>query len=227
TPEPVPANALGAVSAAERPRFVIQEHHATALHWDFRLEHDGVFVSWAVPRGVPATTRKNSLAIKTEDHPLEYGTFEGTIPRGEYGAGTVRIWDDGRYDLEKWRDDEIILTAEGRPGGPLGRVRLALVRTAEAPGGGSGEKSQWLLHRMKVDAAGKPQADGSPVRASEQADERPSASRAVARAPKPMLATTAKPGIAREAARRWARDGGEPWAEIKWDGVRALEIGRA
>lgn len=255
TPEPVPSNALGAVDdAADKPRFVIQEHHATALHWDFRLEHDGVFVSWAVPRGVPATTRKNSLAIKTEDHPLEYGTFEGTIPRGEYGAGTVTIWDDGRYDLEKWRDDEIILTAEGRPGGPLGRVRLALIRTGESPGGGSGEKSQWLLHRMKTDAEGRPQADGEPVTASEQADAPPPArrdrqvepqkvresggiravsavaggdggkERDAARPPKPMLATSATPGLARAAAERWARRGGGAWAEIKWDGVRALGV---
>ena len=244
TPEPVPSNALGAVAAADKPRFVIQEHHATALHWDFRLEHDGVFVSWAVPRGVPATSRKNSLAIKTEDHPLEYGTFEGTIPRGEYGAGTVTIWDDGRYDLEKWRDDEIILTAEGRPGGPLGRVRLALIRTAEAPGGGSGEKSQWLLHRMKTDAAGHPQPEGTvpvptpsdgppPVSPEPQEVSEPtgdSTAAAVSDAdgavlrPRPMLATSATPGMAGAAARRWARHDGGAWAEIKWDGVRALGV---
>lgn len=222
TPEPVPSNALGTVrDASELPRFVIQEHHATALHWDFRLEHDGVFVSWAVPRGVPATTKKNSLAVMTEDHPLEYGTFEGTIPRGEYGAGTVTIWDDGRYELEKWRDEEIILTAEGRPGGPLGRVRLALIRTD-----GEGEKSTWLLHRMKTDAEGRPQPDGEPVTASEQ-DDSPAASagstpRRPGGPPKAMLATTATPGLAREAARRWAGQDGRPWAELKWDGVRAL-----
>ncbi len=218
TPEPVPANPLGATTdPGERPRFVIQEHHATALHWDLRLEHDGVFVSWAVPRGVPPTTKKNSLAIMTEDHPLEYGSFEGTIPRGEYGGGTVTIWDDGRYDLEKWRDDEVIFTAEGRPGGPLGRVRLALIRTK-----GEGEKSQWLLHRMKTDADGRPQPDGDPVIASEQADA--GEGRMPRGTPKPMLATSAAPGIAREAARRWARRGGEPWVEIKWDGVRALGV---
>ncbi|MFT4230120.1 MAG: non-homologous end-joining DNA ligase, partial [Microbacterium sp.] len=171
TPEPVPSNALGAVTHAdERPRFVVQEHHATALHWDLRLERDGVLVSWAVPRGVPSTSAKDSLAIQTEDHPLEYGSFQGTIPRGQYGAGTVTIWDDGRYDLEKWRDDEIIVTVEGRPGGPLGRVRLALIRTS-----GAGEKSQWLLHRMKeVPPPGRVAAPAAPAR-------RP--------APAPMLAT--------------------------------------
>ncbi|MFE5410497.1 ATP-dependent DNA ligase [Microbacterium sp. NPDC056569] len=165
TPEPVPENPLGATPHGELPRFVIQEHHATALHWDFRLEHDGVLVSWAVPRGVPHSYKRNNLAIMTEDHPMEYATFEGTIPAGEYGGGTVTIWDDGRYELEKWRDDEVIATLEGRPGGPLGRVRLALIRTA-----GEGEKSSWLLHRMKTDAAGRPQPDGSVVEPSPQAD---------------------------------------------------------
>ncbi|WP_127818652.1 ATP-dependent DNA ligase [Microbacterium sp. CPCC 204701] len=166
TPEPVPANPLGATPNDEKPRFVIQEHHATRLHWDFRLERDGVLVSWAVPRGVPHSYKRNNLAVQTEDHPMEYATFEGTIPAGEYGGGTVTIWDDGRYDLEKWRDDEVIATLEGRPGGPLGRVRLALIRTE-----GAGEKSSWLLHRMKTDAEGRPQPDGIPVQPSPQADE--------------------------------------------------------
>ena len=229
TPEPVPENPLAAATKpGDRPRFVIQEHHASRLHWDFRLEHDGVFVSWAVPRGVPATSGRNNLAVMTEDHPLEYGSFEGTIPRGEYGGGTVTIWDDGRYDLEKWRDDEIILTAEGRPGGPLGRVRLALIRTD-----GSGEKSTWLLHRMKTDAEGRPQPDGEVVEPSVQADEpsasaedpmsartpRISAEPASARPVKPMLSTSATPGIATESARRWGA-----WAEVKWDGIRAIGV---
>ncbi|KAF2412540.1 ATP-dependent DNA ligase [Microbacterium sp. B35-04] len=171
TPEPVPANPLGATPSGERPRFVIQEHHASRLHWDFRLERDGVLVSWAVPRGVPHSYKRNNLAVMTEDHPMEYATFEGTIPAGEYGGGTVTIWDDGRYDLEKWRDDEIIATLEGRPGGPLGRVRLALIRTE-----GEGEKSSWLLHRMKTDADGRPQPDGTVVEPTPQADEpRPAA----------------------------------------------------
>ncbi|WP_375383936.1 ATP-dependent DNA ligase [uncultured Microbacterium sp.] len=166
TPEPVPTNPLGETPHGEKPTFVIQEHHATALHWDFRLEHDGVLVSWAVPRGVPHSYTRNNLAIQTEDHPMSYGSFEGAIPAGEYGGGSVTIWDDGRYDLEKWRDDEIIATLEGRPGGPLGRVRLALIRTS-----GDGEKSSWLLHRMKTDAEGRTQPDGIVVHASQQGDE--------------------------------------------------------
>ncbi len=159
TPEPVPSNALGATEASgERPRFVIQEHHASRLHWDLRLERDGVLASWAVPRGIPPTAARNNLAVQTEDHPIEYLEFEGKIPAGEYGAGSMTIWDDGRYDLEKWRDDEIIATLEGRPGGPLGRVRIALIRT-----NGEGEKSTWLLHRMKTDASGAPQPEGQVV----------------------------------------------------------------
>ncbi|HWI29956.1 MAG TPA: non-homologous end-joining DNA ligase, partial [Microbacterium sp.] len=234
TPEPVPSNALGATTVAgEKPRFVIQEHHATRLHWDFRLEHDGVFVSWAVPKGVPSTTGRNNLAVMTEDHPLEYGSFEGTIPRGEYGAGSVTIWDDGRYDLEKWRDDEVILTVEGRPGGPLGRVRLALIRTD-----GTGEKSTWLMHRMKTDAEGRPQAEGEPVVPTEQADAPAPARHAEAPAPErprqpkegttgrlnAMLATHSTPGLAREASARWAEHGENPWVEFKWDGIRALGV---
>ncbi|MEV4688734.1 ATP-dependent DNA ligase [Microbacterium sp. LWH3-1.2] len=234
TPEPVPANPLGATPHGELPRFVIQEHHATALHWDFRLEHDGVLVSWAVPRGVPHSYKRNNLAIMTEDHPMEYATFEGTIPAGEYGGGTVTIWDDGRYELEKWRDDEVIATLEGRPGGPLGRVRLALIRTA-----GEGEKSSWLLHRMKTDAAGRPQPEGTVVEPSPQADAPRQAGVRLRRAShdptekpgrssesspnldtlRPMLATAADPVRARQDARRW----GEPaWVEMKWDGIRAV-----
>lgn len=236
TPEPVPENPLGATPHGDRPIFVIQEHHATRLHWDFRLERDGVLVSWAVPRGVPHSSTRNNLAVMTEDHPMEYATFEGTIPAGEYGGGTVTIWDDGRYDLEKWRDDEIIATLEGRPGGPLGRVRLALIRTE-----GEGEKSSWLLHRMKTDAAGHPQPEGVPVEPSPQADEPRTPRRAPrkalreapasARAEKPwppsmddltpMLATIATPALARQAADRW----GQPaWVEGKWDGIRAVGV---
>ncbi len=240
TPEPVPANPLAAAPSTDKPIFVIQEHHASRLHWDFRLEHDGVLVSWAVPRGVPHSYRRNNLAVMTEDHPMEYATFEGTIPANEYGGGTVTIWDEGRYDLEKWRDDEVIATLEGRAGGPLGRVRLALIRTS-----GTGEKSNWLLHRMKTDAAGHPQPEGIPVEPSRQGDEEePPAmpggashggdesddavsadddapARALempaARLLRPMLATSATAGIARAAAARWGE-----WAEVKWDGVRAI-----
>ncbi|MCR2809238.1 MULTISPECIES: ATP-dependent DNA ligase [unclassified Microbacterium] len=239
TPEPVPSSPAAESSPpGDLPVFVIQEHHATALHWDFRLERDGVLVSWAVPRGVPHSYKRNNLAIMTEDHPMDYASFEGTIPAGEYGGGSVTIWDDGRYELEKWRDDEIIATLQGRPGGPLGRVRLALIRTE-----GAGEKSSWLLHRMKTDADGQLQPDGVPVEASAQADEprmprRPATRSSASAQPdqagdvplawppdpeslRPMLSTGATAERATLAARRW----GDPaWAEAKWDGIRAVGV---
>ena len=71
-----------------------------------------MLASWAVPRGVPPTSARNNLAVQTEDHPMEYASFSGVIPAGQYGAGTMTIWDEGRYDLEKWRDDEVIAAAE-------------------------------------------------------------------------------------------------------------------
>lgn len=213
TPEPIPTGPASptSVGGSGSTRFVIQEHHASRLHWDLRLERGGVLVSWAVPRGIPRTTTKNSLAVMTEDHPLEYLDFAGEIPRGQYGAGTMTIWDTGRAEVEKWRDDEIIFTAEGRRDGPLGRVRLALIRTA-----GTGEKSSWLLHRMKTDAAGKPQPDApaSPPEAEPRTPAYPAPGWSDIR---PMLAVTATPGRARAEADRHGH-----WAEAKWDGIRAL-----
>ncbi len=217
TPEPVPDAPHADTDGEGSPRFVIHEHHASRLHWDLRLERGGVLVSWAVPRGVPATTGKNSLAVMTEDHPMQYLDFAGQIPRGQYGAGTMTVWDTGTYDLEKWRDDEVIATLTGRPDGPLGRVRLALIRTE-----GSGEKSQWLLHRMKTDADGHPQRDGEPVvpRADPARPASPSSISAPA-APsdvRPMLATASTAGLARAASERWGRE----WVEMKWDGIRGI-----
>ena len=136
TGEPVP-DAAPAPRAGE-PIFVIGEHDASHLHWDFRLEHDGVLVSWAVPKGPPLETDVNRLAVQTEDHPIEYAEFEGTIPKGQYGAGTVKIWDIGTCEIEKWRDREIIAVLRGRDGGGLGGIprRFALIRTDE---------KHWLL----------------------------------------------------------------------------------
>ena len=110
TPEP-----MGRRRATDkaRPRFVIQEHHARSLHWDLRLERDGVLVSWAIPKGLPESPDENRLAVHTEDHPLEYATFEGDIPRGEYGGGRMNIWDTGYYDVEKWSDREVKFVLHG------------------------------------------------------------------------------------------------------------------
>jgi bifunctional non-homologous end joining protein LigD len=110
TPEPMGRTRSRRNSA---PRFVIQEHHARSLHWDLRLEHDGVMASWALPKGLPETPERNHLAVHTEDHPLEYASFEGKIPRGEYGAGTMSIWDRGHYDTEKWSDREVKIVLHG------------------------------------------------------------------------------------------------------------------
>lgn len=133
TPEPVPGTKP---SVGQNNTFVIQEHHARRLHYDFRLERDGVLVSWAVPKNLPESTSVNHLAVHTEDHPLEYASFEGNIPKGEYGTGKVIIWDAGTYEAEKFLDDEVIVTLHGN------RIsgRYALIQT---------KGNQWLAHRMK------------------------------------------------------------------------------
>lgn len=95
-------------------RFVVQEHHARSHHYDFRLERDGVFKSWAVPKGVPEEVGVRRLAVQVPDHPLDWGSFEGTIPRGQYGAGTVEIWDEGTYELLEWTDTSIAIVLDGR-----------------------------------------------------------------------------------------------------------------
>jgi bifunctional non-homologous end joining protein LigD len=108
TPEPE-----GGGPSAEGNSFVIQWHDATRLHHDFRLERDGVLVSWAVPKGLPWATGERHLAVQTEDHPMEYGGFAGTIPEGHYGAGEVRIWDNGTYDLLEWTDKKVSVRLHG------------------------------------------------------------------------------------------------------------------
>src|SRR4051794_15636261 len=134
TPEPGagPAESAG---DADAPRYVVQEHHARALHWDLRLEHEGTLASWAVPKGIPPDPRRNNLAVRTEDHPLEYLEFEGDIPAGQYGAGTMRIWDRGTYELHKFREDEVMVTFHGE------RLhgRYVLFRT---------DGKNWMMHRM-------------------------------------------------------------------------------
>jgi bifunctional non-homologous end joining protein LigD len=118
------------------PRFVVQEHHATNLHWDFRLEREGVAPSWAVPKGVPEKPGVRRLAVQVEDHSVAYMSWSGTIPKRSYGAGKVLIWDEGEYDLEKWEDDKIVVQLHGK--------RLdgcyALIRTDE---------KNWLIHRTR------------------------------------------------------------------------------
>jgi DNA ligase D-like protein (predicted ligase)/DNA ligase D-like protein (predicted polymerase)/DNA ligase D-like protein (predicted 3'-phosphoesterase) len=109
TTEPAPGSAEG-----EGNSFVIHKHRATRLHYDVRLERDGALPSWAVPRGLPVQLKDKRLAVRTEDHPLEYGQFEGTIPKGHYGAGEVRIFDDGWYEPIEWTDKKVSFRLHGR-----------------------------------------------------------------------------------------------------------------
>jgi bifunctional non-homologous end joining protein LigD len=132
TPEPA---GDASPPAGEGLRFVVQEHHARSLHWDLRLERDGVLVSWAVPKGIPEDPKRNHLAVHVEDHPIDYIDFAGTIPEGRYGAGSVSIWDSGTYEAEKWRDDEVIATFHGE----RVRGRYALFQT---------RGKNWMIHRM-------------------------------------------------------------------------------
>ena len=142
TPEPAGEHAPGPPAEAAGNRFVVQEHHATRLHWDLRLEHDGVAVSWAVPNGIPESPKENRLAVHTEDHPLEYLEFEGDIPKGSYGAGTMRIWDRGTYERHKFDDDKVEITFHGeRLSGRYGLFPLKKVK-GEPPG------RDWMIHRM-------------------------------------------------------------------------------
>ena len=118
--------------------FVIQEHHARRLHYDLRLEKDGVLKSWAVPKGIPEAGQK-VLAVEVEDHPYDYASFEGEIPKGQYGAGTVKIWDKGYYEPKLWENDKIEVTLDGN----RLKGRYILVRLKRA-----GDKN-WLLLKGK------------------------------------------------------------------------------
>ncbi len=140
TPEP-----FGGKKRGKQPIFVVQRHDARRLHYDFRLERNGALASWAVPKGVPLEPGQQHLAVHVEDHPLEYATFHGEIPKGEYGAGTVEIWDTGTYEL-----------VEDKPDGGL-TVRLHGKRLegtyALVPAHLSGDERNWLIVRKKDDSA--------------------------------------------------------------------------
>ena len=147
------------VRPAEYARFVIQKHDATRLHFDLRLEIDGVFKSWAVTRGPSLDPHDKRLAVEVEDHPLAYGDFEGTIPKGEYGGGTVMVWDRGTYEYggEEDDDDPVESLRQGYARGDFKFVlhgkRLkgswVLVRTRR----GDPRRAQWLLIKHRDEAA--------------------------------------------------------------------------
>jgi bifunctional non-homologous end joining protein LigD len=132
TPEPAGKRPR---SGADESRFVIQQHSATRLHWDLRLERDGVLVSWALPRGVPWNPKENHLAVHTEDHPLEYLDFHGDIPEGSYGAGSMVVWDHGTYETEEWEDRKAVVVFHGQ----RARGKYALFAT---------RGKDWMIHRM-------------------------------------------------------------------------------
>jgi bifunctional non-homologous end joining protein LigD len=133
-------------------RFVIQEHHATRLHWDLRLERDGVLVSWAIPNGLPEGPKDNRLAVHTEDHPVEYLDFHGEIPRGEYGAGTMTIWDSGTYEELKWEPRKVEVHLHGER--VEGRYALFAIDKGDDP-------KDWMIHRMDppADTSAEPMPD--------------------------------------------------------------------
>ena len=205
TPEPVPTSAPD--GQQDRFRFVIQEHHARRLHYDVRLEHEGVLASWAVPKAPPTDPKINHLAVRTEDHPMEYLTFHGTIPKGQYGAGSMRIWDTGTYRLHKWREGkEVIVTLFGQPAGGLGGVRkFALIHTGS---GDSQPEKNWLMHLMETDPEDT-ETRSQPVEGPMSAEEIDFPEQVA-----PMLATLVD-------AAHFGDESG--WAfEMKWDGVRTI-----
>ncbi|MEM2127586.1 MAG: DNA polymerase ligase N-terminal domain-containing protein [Candidatus Bathyarchaeia archaeon] len=122
-----------------RQRFVVHEHHATHLHWDLRLELDGVLKSWAVPKEPPTQPGVRRLAVEVEDHPLSYIDFQGVIPEGMYGAGTVTIWDKGIYILESRKPDKLVFELQGEKM----RGRYTLLRFTDKP-------ENWLLFKTKT-----------------------------------------------------------------------------
>ncbi|MGN7225845.1 ATP-dependent DNA ligase [Dietzia maris] len=219
TPEPFDGEVETDRDDVDGPIFVIQEHHARRLHFDLRLEHHGVLASWAVPKNLPTEPKDRRLAVNTEDHPLGYETFEGTIPKGEYGAGHMTIWDRGWYECEKWRSDEIIVWLHGEKVSG----RYVLVRT-------SAEKNQWIVQFMKDQSldsfyggrdnpkSSYPEGDkrarsgsGSGGSSSGDSDSGPGGADRPDAPPLPMIPTAAT--VTELPDDKWAFEG-------KWDGYR-------
>jgi bifunctional non-homologous end joining protein LigD len=146
---------------APRLRFVIQKHRARSLHYDFRLEWNGVLLSWAVPKGPSLDPSVKRLAVRVEDHPLEYRTFEGRIPEGQYGAGTVEIWDEGT-----WRPEEPNVDAALR----RGELKFMLA--------GRRLKGSWVLVRTRLGVAGGPRQTWLLIHHRDRPAAAPGASRA-------------------------------------------------
>jgi len=151
TSEPFAASARPK-GARKEPMFVVQRHDARRLHYDFRLERDGALASWAVPKGVPLESGQQNLAVHVEDHPLEYASFEGEIPKGQYGAGTVEIWDSGTYELlDEKKDGGLTVRLKGK--------RLDGI-WALVPAHLSGDEKNWLILRKRDESAPVPRQSG-------------------------------------------------------------------
>ena len=195
TSEPIPSSHG---DSTDELTFVIQEHHAQALHWDFRLEYDGILASWALPKGPPTDPKKNHLAVQTEDHPMEYATFEGTIPKGQYGGGEVSIWDSGTYELHEWKDGKkVVATLHGQHDGGLGGARKFSLFNTGGSGPNDDPSKNWMIHLMQDSPPSSPQTGADPV------------------AIEPMLASIGKTKTVARHESDWA-------FEMKWDGIRAI-----
>jgi bifunctional non-homologous end joining protein LigD len=180
------------ITASNRRRFIIQKHAATRLHYDLRLELDGVFKSWAVARGPSLDPHDKRLAVDVEDHPLDYGDFEGTIPKGEYGGGTVQLWDRGYWEPEGNKTPEEAL-ASGDFKFMLQGQRLhgswVLIRMKHDRTGG--KRTNWLLIKHRDEHAREGDADAVLAEDRSIASGRPMATNAAGKegGPKPFMLT--------------------------------------
>ncbi len=165
---PEPSGRRGSRVAGKRLRYVVQKHQASHLHYDFRLEWRGVLLSWAVPKGPSLDPATKRLAMRVEDHPVDYARFEGAIPEGEYGAGTVMVWDTGT-----WRPDDPDVDAALRRGdlkftllGKKLKGSWVLVRTRGFPRGSSSQRESWLLIKHRDQFASGRDADSATARSA-------------------------------------------------------------
>ena len=165
---PEPSGRRGSRAAAKRLRYVVQKHQARALHYDFRLEWRGVLLSWAVPKGPSLDPSIKRLAMRVEDHPIDYAKFEGTIPEGEYGAGTVMVWDTGTWQPEApdveaaLRRGDLKFTLHGKKL----KGSWVFVRTRGFPRGGSSQRESWLLIKHRDEFAARRDADTAGARSA-------------------------------------------------------------
>ncbi len=214
TPEPKGAvKQASAATSAHRLAFVVQEHHATALHYDFRLEMDGVLRSWAVPKGPSLDPHEHHLAIQTEDHPYEYRRFEGVIPEGQYGAGNVIIWDEGWYEPKIIKPGHITVILHGKKL----KGEFALIKMPHAK-----EDNAWLLikkgdeYASDADITRQDQSVETGRRVDDLGGKLPDLSKL----PKIAKPWPVKPMLCTLVDEPFSRDG---WLfEIKWDGYRAI-----